>query len=38
MPEMDWVVTGQNAQWLVQRRTTGRENLEIALALPRGSS
>jgi FtsP/CotA-like multicopper oxidase with cupredoxin domain len=29
MPEMDWVVTGKNAQWVVRDQTTGRENMDI---------
>ncbi|MGH9175849.1 MAG: multicopper oxidase family protein, partial [Vicinamibacterales bacterium] len=29
MPEMDWVVTGKTAQWVVRDQATGRENMEI---------
>ena len=29
MPEMDWVVTGKTAQWLVREPATGRENMAI---------
>jgi FtsP/CotA-like multicopper oxidase with cupredoxin domain len=30
MPEMDWVVTGRNAQWLLREPSTGRENMDVA--------
>jgi suppressor of ftsI len=30
MPEMDWIVTGQNARWILRDRTTARENMDIA--------
>jgi suppressor of ftsI len=30
MPEMDWVVTGKAAQWVVRERATGRENMAIS--------
>ena len=30
MPEMDWVVTGQRAQWLLQDARTGLANTQIA--------
>lgn len=30
MPEMDWVVTGRNAQWILREPSTGRENMDIA--------
>ncbi len=29
MPEMDWVVTARNAQWLLREPSTGRENMDI---------
>ncbi len=29
MPEMDWIVTGRTAQWVVREQATGRENMEI---------
>ena len=29
MPEMDWVVTGKTAQWVVREQSTGRENMDI---------
>jgi FtsP/CotA-like multicopper oxidase with cupredoxin domain len=29
MPEMDWVVTARNAQWLLRDTATGRTNLDI---------
>jgi FtsP/CotA-like multicopper oxidase with cupredoxin domain len=29
MPEMDWVVTGKNARWLLRDAQTKRENMEI---------
>lgn len=30
MPEMDWVVTGRQAQWLLRDPATGRTNMDIA--------
>ncbi|MBM3806809.1 MAG: multicopper oxidase family protein [Acidimicrobiia bacterium] len=30
MPEMDWVVTGRQAQWLLRDTATGRTNMDIA--------
>jgi suppressor of ftsI len=30
MPEMDWIVTGKNARWILRDRTTARENMDIA--------
>ena len=38
MPEMDWVVTGQRAQWLLQDARTGLENADIAWRFKRGMS
>jgi len=29
MPEMDWIVSGRNAQWLLRDPATGRENMDI---------
>src|SRR6185295_10357920 len=29
MPEMDWIVTGRNARWLLRDTATGRENMDI---------
>jgi FtsP/CotA-like multicopper oxidase with cupredoxin domain len=29
MPEMDWIVSGKNARWILRDRTTGRENMDI---------
>jgi FtsP/CotA-like multicopper oxidase with cupredoxin domain len=29
MPEMDWIVTGRTAHWLLRDRATGRENMDI---------
>ena len=29
MPEMDWVVTGRQAQWLLRDTATGRTNMDI---------
>ena len=29
MPEMDWIVTGKNARWLLRDAATGRENMDI---------
>jgi FtsP/CotA-like multicopper oxidase with cupredoxin domain len=29
MPEMDWVVTGRHAQWLLRDPATGRTNMDI---------
>jgi FtsP/CotA-like multicopper oxidase with cupredoxin domain len=29
MPEMDWVVTGRNVQWLLREPSTGRENMDV---------
>lgn len=29
MPEMDWVVTGRNVQWLLRDSATGRTNMDI---------
>ena len=29
MPEMDWIVSGRNARWILRDRTTGRENMDI---------
>jgi FtsP/CotA-like multicopper oxidase with cupredoxin domain len=36
MPEMDWVVTGQRAQWLLKDVATGRANAEIAWRFKKG--
>jgi suppressor of ftsI len=30
MPEMDWIVTGKNVQWLLRDGGTGRQNMDIA--------
>jgi suppressor of ftsI len=30
MPEMDWIVTGRNARWLLRDAATSRENMDIA--------
>jgi FtsP/CotA-like multicopper oxidase with cupredoxin domain len=29
MPEMDWIVTGRTARWLLRDTATGRENMDI---------
>jgi FtsP/CotA-like multicopper oxidase with cupredoxin domain len=29
MPEMDWVVTGKNARWILREPSTGRENMDV---------
>jgi FtsP/CotA-like multicopper oxidase with cupredoxin domain len=29
MPEMDWIVSGRTAQWLLRDPATGRENMDI---------
>ena len=29
MPEMDWIVSGKNARWILRDRATGRENMDI---------
>jgi FtsP/CotA-like multicopper oxidase with cupredoxin domain len=29
MPEMDWIVTGRSAQWILRDPATGRENMDI---------
>jgi FtsP/CotA-like multicopper oxidase with cupredoxin domain len=29
MPEMDWIVSGRTAQWLLRDRRTGRTNMDI---------
>jgi FtsP/CotA-like multicopper oxidase with cupredoxin domain len=29
MPEMDWIVTGKNARWLLRDTATGREDMDI---------
>ena len=29
MPEMDWIVTGRTAQWLLREPSTGRTNMDI---------
>ena len=29
MPEMDWIVTGRAARWLLRDMATGRENMDI---------
>ena len=29
MPEMDWIVTGRTARWLLRDAATGRENMDI---------
>jgi suppressor of ftsI len=29
MPEMDWIVTGRSARWLLRETSTGRENMDI---------
>jgi FtsP/CotA-like multicopper oxidase with cupredoxin domain len=29
MPEMDWIVTGRNARWLLRDAATSRENMDI---------
>jgi suppressor of ftsI len=29
MPEMDWIVSGRTAQWLLRDTATGRENMDI---------
>ena len=29
MPEMDWVVTGRTARWMLREPATGRENMDI---------
>ncbi|MBI4475404.1 MAG: multicopper oxidase family protein [Acidobacteria bacterium] len=29
MPEMDWIVSGRTAQWLLRDPSTGRENMDI---------
>jgi len=36
MPEMDWVVTGQRAQWLLQDARTGLTNAQIAWRFKKG--
>ena len=36
MPEMDWVVTGQRAQWLLQDARTGLANAQIAWRFKKG--
>jgi FtsP/CotA-like multicopper oxidase with cupredoxin domain len=30
MPEMDWIVSGKNARWILRDRATSRENMDIA--------
>jgi FtsP/CotA-like multicopper oxidase with cupredoxin domain len=30
MPEMDWIVSGKNARWILRDRATARENMDIA--------
>ncbi len=30
MPEMDWIVTGREARWVVRESATGRENMDIS--------
>ncbi len=29
MPEMDWIVSGKNARWILRDRTAARENMDI---------
>jgi suppressor of ftsI len=30
MPEMDWIVSGKNARWILRDRMTAQENMDIA--------